>query len=827
MKTNRSIARLRRGALLIALTSPAGVVHAQTQASTDGTQIAAADDAVVMETVVVTAAGFEQKIPDAPASITVITRKELQSRPHTSLVDALRDVEGVDVGMGADKNGQPSVSMRGMPADYTLVLIDGKRQSNTGDIYPNDFGGGQFSYMPPLEAIERIEVIRGPMSTLYGSDAIGGVINIITRKITDKWAGNFNSSLMLQEDSRYGDEKTTDLYASGPLIPNKLGLAVRGSYYDRDASNPQWAPLPLTNGGFWERDIGFGGGGRVVASTTWNAGGALTFRPTDKQDLVFDYFVNKQTFDNTQGQTGTLDGPDSLWRTGTAVGVPNPYYDPNLPTGPNNSVNRIVVQPRVGYTPEQRFNRQQWSLTHTGRWDFGRSEVAVTQSKSDNLGRSLPLTIAERAELQDIWNNACVAAGRNPYCSGASRNNLDSDDLARFNALLPRPLRTLELENLIVDAKLDIAIGGAHVVTVGGQYIDSEMEDGTFGMFGDGFVDGAIQPHKQWALFAEDNWSFWEKFTLTSGVRYDHHNQFGSQVSPRGYLVWKGTDRLTLKGGVSTGYKAPKQNQLYPGITGFGGQGVSPFVGTPDLQPETSVNTEFAVYYDNEAGYSVNATVFLNRFKDKIASGDNVPNCEVAAPGQRCVDIGPGWADLGFLTFGQNFNIDKAETRGLEVAGRARLPAGFSVRGNYTLIDSEQKSGPNKGKPIPGTNPARHLINAFLEWKYSDALNFFLQSETRLDRYDSTINVIDNSGAVVGNYDRFFKDYTILHLGSSLKASDALTFNARINNLLNKDFLSMSGCTENVAGNIYEGCYDDYRIKDRARSYWLGTTMRF
>ena len=826
MKTNRSIAHLRRGALLLALTSPTGVLHAQNATPTNDTQVAAADDTVLMETVVVTAAGFEQKIPDAPASITVVTRQDLQSRPHTSLVDALRDVEGIDVGMNTDKNGQPSVSMRGMPADYTLVLIDGKRQSNTGDIYPNDFSGGQFSYMPPLEAIERIEVIRGPMSTLYGSDAIGGVINIITRKITDKWAGNFNSSLLLQEDSQYGDEKTTDFYASGPLLNNKLGLAVRGSYYDRDASNPNWDPLPLPDGSDWNRELGFGAGGRTVASVTWNAGFALTYRPAENQDLVLDYFVNKQTYDNTQGQTGTLDGPDSLWRTGVAT-IPNPNFDSSQPVGATNptTITRRVVQPRVGYTPEQRFNRQQWSLTHTGRWDFGRSEIAVTQSASENLGRSLPLTIAERAELQDLWNSACGSAGA--FCNNANRGNLSAAQTDQFNSLLPRPLRTLELDNLIVDAKLDMPLG-SHVVTVGGQYIDSEMEDGTFGMFGDGFVDGAIQPHKQWALFAEDNWSFWEDFTLTTGVRYDDHNRFGSQVSPRAYLVWRGTDSLTLKGGVSTGYKAPKQNQLYPGITGFGGQGVSPFVGTPDLQPETSVNTEFAVYYDNQSGYSLNATVFLNRFKDKIASGDNIPNCEVAALGQQCADIGPGWADLGFLTFGQSFNIDKAETRGLEVAGRAKLPAGFSVRGNYTLIDSEQKSGANKGKPIPGTNPARHLINAFLEWRYSDALNFFLQSETRLDRYDSTISVLGSDGTtVVNSYDRFFKDYTIFHLGSSFKASDALTFNARINNLLNKDFLSMSGCTINQAGDAYELCYDDYRIKDRARSYWVGTTMRF
>lgn len=136
-----------------------------------------------LDKVVVTASGFEQKVVDAPASISVVSREELSKRPYTSTVDALRDVEGIDVGLEAtDKNGRATISMRGLPSEYTTVLIDGRRQSNAGQLYPNNFGGGQFAYLPPLDAIERIEVVRGPMSTLYGSDAMGGVINIITRR---------------------------------------------------------------------------------------------------------------------------------------------------------------------------------------------------------------------------------------------------------------------------------------------------------------------------------------------------------------------------------------------------------------------------------------------------------------------------------------------------------------------------------------------------------------------------------------------------------------------------------------------------------------------
>ena len=156
------------------------------------------DDAKTLDSVVVTAAGFEQKITAAPASISVISREELAKRPYMTLIDAVRDLEGVDVGETADKTGQKTISIRGMGADYTLILIDGKRQNNHGDIYPNSFGGNQFNHIPPLDMIERIEVIRGPASTLYGADALGGVINIITRKVSDRWRGSVTLSRNLQ-----------------------------------------------------------------------------------------------------------------------------------------------------------------------------------------------------------------------------------------------------------------------------------------------------------------------------------------------------------------------------------------------------------------------------------------------------------------------------------------------------------------------------------------------------------------------------------------------------------------------------------------------------
>ncbi|MEC9274965.1 MAG: TonB-dependent receptor plug domain-containing protein, partial [Pseudomonadota bacterium] len=82
-----------------------------------------------IEHVVVTATGYEQKLTQAPASISVITAEDLKARSFTSLLDAVQFQEGIDIGTTRDKTGQGSVSMRGLTGEYTLLLIDGRRQN--------------------------------------------------------------------------------------------------------------------------------------------------------------------------------------------------------------------------------------------------------------------------------------------------------------------------------------------------------------------------------------------------------------------------------------------------------------------------------------------------------------------------------------------------------------------------------------------------------------------------------------------------------------------------------------------------------------------------
>ncbi|WP_439136231.1 TonB-dependent receptor domain-containing protein [Pseudomaricurvus sp.] len=748
------------------------------------------------EEIVVSATGFEQKIPDAPASISVISQDDLLSRPHANLVEILKYQEGIDIGTARDKTGQAQVSMRGLSGDYTLLLIDGKRQNNHGDIYPNNFGGNAFGHMPPPESIERIEVIRGPASTLYGADAMGGVVNVITKKTADSWHGAINLGGTVQENSDFGDSYQGNFSVSGPLIENVLSLGLRGSYYESNASSPQFEPAVDPNGDVHIRTTGFGGGGRTVDSSTEEYGFTLTYILDERQSLRFDYDTSEQVYDNT------------------------PVVDPasgeiSYPLGTKDNIEALWERSRSGYAADQTFTRDWWSITHEGDWEFGSSYVALSYVDTANEGRTLPLTVDERLELQEMQNGSGAYAGM----SEADRKALAAD------TFLPRPERTLKSSQYTLDANLNIPLEafGNHVLVIGGQIIDGELEDGVFGTEQD--QPGGVQDQKMYSLFVEDSWTPTDPLTITAGVRYDEHDVFGSQVSPRLYGVYSLSDSWTLKGGVSTGYKTPKTTDLYDGITGFGGQGTIPFYGNPDLEPETSINSEIALYWNSLNGHNFNVTYFNTKFEDKISSQP----CDSAAD----CGIEGAYADAGLSTYGsrssKKVNIDEVDIQGVELAGRYLITDNWTLQANYTWTDSEQQSGAEEGQPL--TNTAEHMANISIDWQALDSLSLSLQAELRSDRYRDWDTTQDKA--------RYFKNYEILNLGIRYDITENLSLFGRVNNLLDEDFTTYTTEFNDLNG---DGVYtmatgrgavsevvftDDYNVKDAGRNYWLTLQMTF
>ena len=138
--------------------------------------------------VLVTASRVEEPIEDTLWSSTVLTRADIAARQASSLHELLADVAGISIVNNGGSGKVSTIFMRGAESDHTLLLIDGVRvASATAGIAPFE--------LIPLEQIERVEVVRGPRSTLYGTDAIGGVIQIFTRREPGTTGVAFGGSL--------------------------------------------------------------------------------------------------------------------------------------------------------------------------------------------------------------------------------------------------------------------------------------------------------------------------------------------------------------------------------------------------------------------------------------------------------------------------------------------------------------------------------------------------------------------------------------------------------------------------------------------------------
>lgn len=137
---------------------------------------ASADEAILQPDVVVTATRFVQTIDDTLADVSVITRDDIELSGTRDISDLLRMQAGVDVARTGGAGGQTSVFLRGTNNNNVLVLIDGVRAASLNT--------GAFTWETlPLASIERIEIVRGPRASYWGSDAIGGVVQIFTRKL--------------------------------------------------------------------------------------------------------------------------------------------------------------------------------------------------------------------------------------------------------------------------------------------------------------------------------------------------------------------------------------------------------------------------------------------------------------------------------------------------------------------------------------------------------------------------------------------------------------------------------------------------------------------
>ena len=139
----------------------------------------AASSGIGLPMIIVTPTKYETSLDSIPSSFTVIYEDEILAKGNPQVKDILRQVPGIHVVQAGSFGSSTSIFTRGTESNHTLVMIDGIK------VYDPISPGGTFNFAhTTLDNVERIEILRGPHSTLYGSDAIGGVINIITKRGT-------------------------------------------------------------------------------------------------------------------------------------------------------------------------------------------------------------------------------------------------------------------------------------------------------------------------------------------------------------------------------------------------------------------------------------------------------------------------------------------------------------------------------------------------------------------------------------------------------------------------------------------------------------------
>ncbi len=623
--------------------------------------------------VVTSATGFEQNIKDAPATISVITAEELEKKSYSDVTDALKNVPGVNiVGSGSKK----TISIRGMGSAYTLFLIDGK-PAQGADAYAirGGYPETQVNYMPPLEAIERIEIIRGPASSLYGSDAMGGVINIITKKHSDKATASIRTEYIKGASSNIVNNSTsnTSMFVNVPLIEKTLSFQLDAGLMDqKEKDNAGYTTQLLGADPDFERK---------------NVGTKLIFTPDEHNTISAGYSYNLQESTNNPGKSmseGTLN----------AMGVFTPRTVSNT-----------------------KFERTNINVDHQLKYDKFALNSYVSRDKDKSISQNNEFeTITGNTQGTYFFDNNSLSIGLN-----------------------------------YKEEKISTA--GTH--NAGGLSKESERY--------------------QWALFAEDTWQATDDLALTISGRYDENEVFGNNFSPKAYAVYSLTDNLNLKGGVTSGYKAPSLRQSDPSYAEASMGGA--MIGNADLKPEKSVNYEAGIAYDNpDIGLAASLMLFQTDFKNKIQRDQNnkLPGSTLPGDFTWNGNTFPNGGTAGYTTY---YNVDEAESKGIEITTEYDILENLKYRQSYTFNDTEITKGPRKGEAF--TDSPKHMFNAGLDWDVTSKLLLWTQVNYNGETGGSPAGQQGSLGLKK-------KPYTLVDLGGVYNFDKKLQFSAGVYNIANK-----------------------------------------
>lgn len=247
------------------------------------------------EDIVVTATRTEISSRNAPTGYSEVSRSDINRKMATTLADMIQDVPGITLDQEMD--GRSQIQIRGFEPSQTLILLNGRRINNTDELQGHsDFRMTQI----PTAAIERVEVVRGPTSSLYGADALGGVVNAILRPPSDAWTGRVQARTGVVDSSGNPAEHGLSLYSAGPLT-EKTGILFSVDTTDRDGVLNPDEP----------------GADEIEGRESVNALGSLFYRPADGHEV--ELFFTGSNDNRYARQTDNATHEIDIYRYSTGV----------------------------------------------------------------------------------------------------------------------------------------------------------------------------------------------------------------------------------------------------------------------------------------------------------------------------------------------------------------------------------------------------------------------------------------------------------------------------------------------------------------------------
>ncbi|MGN6297972.1 MAG: TonB-dependent receptor plug domain-containing protein [Ginsengibacter sp.] len=457
----------------------------------------------LMNIKVVTASGYAQTTAEAPSTITVITAQQIKDRGYEQLDDALRDVPGIDL-IHINGYAPTLIYFRGMYGAENLralLMIDGIVENNI--LGTNDLAGPAYS----LHNVERIEIIWGPASALYGANAFGGVINIITKK-----GGDING---VAAEAGYGSFNTRFQKLSMGLRKANLEFAIAGTLYNTDGPK------------FSERDPNYSNS-YVDNAKSLNTTVSYYAR-NSKTTFGFRYY-------NTPMGYGTFFNSPTV-----PLGLPTPENHNRGLIGIISSDFNGEKGGLASYYLKTWYLQNEWKPTEK----FNLQTSVVYRETGTDDDSYAYLSLNGRDFIRAIftsYSNRISGETKANYSPNENQNFSAGVQYYRDNVEKGQRRQTLNL------TKKYIINGRDTVYNLNATFLPRlyDIRD-NFGAY--------LQYVLKTNILGKTN------FTL--GSRYDYNSYFGGSFNPRAVVVNQPGKNLTFKLQFGTAFRAPSENEIH------------------------------------------------------------------------------------------------------------------------------------------------------------------------------------------------------------------------------------------------------------------------